>query len=66
MTYPFKGIDLLNRDRMWRDVICLNPDHATVQFQTNEIGTIKCPMCESIMVTVVKPVITIIQNKSDM
>lgn len=49
--------ELINYDRTWRDVICLNPDHATIQFGTNEIGTITCPMCNSPMVTVVKSVV---------
>jgi len=58
-------IDLINRDRTWRDVICLNPDHATIQFATNDTGNIKCPMCESTMVVVVKPVIVVRDEKLD-
>lgn len=46
--------ELINKDRTWRTVICLNPTHSTIQFDTNGIGTIKCPICESPMVTVIK------------
>lgn len=63
MTFPSK-IDLINRERTWKEVICLNPGHQTVKFDTNDTGTIKCPICKSPMVVFVKSVITI-QNESN-
>ena len=41
---------LINKERTWRTVICLNPNHETVRLNTNQIGDIKCPLCESLMV----------------
>jgi hypothetical protein len=52
---------LINKDRTWKTIICLNPTHSTVQFETNEIGGIKCPICEALMITIVKSVV-IIEN----
>lgn len=51
--------NLINYDRTWRTVICINPDHATVQFDSNEIGNIPCPICESLMVVVIRPIVVI-------
>lgn len=51
--------NLINFDKTWRIVLCLNPDHETVRFETNEIGTIKCPLCESPTVVEVKPVVKV-------
>lgn len=64
MTYPFKGQDLINKHKTWRTVICINPDHATVQFDTNDIGNIQCPICESTMVTLVRSVLNIVREKT--
>lgn len=46
--------DLINKERTWKNVICLNPDHDTMEFRTNRIGNIHCPICDMIMVVVVK------------
>lgn len=54
--------DLINYEKTWKTVICINPDHATVKFETNEIGDIRCPLCNFTMVTEVRPVV-IIQEK---
>jgi len=48
-------MSLINKDRTWRTVICLNPDHEIVKFETNEIGNIHCPICYSLMVVEIKP-----------
>ena len=45
---------LINYDRMWRTMVCLNPKHDIVKFRTNEIGNIHCPTCKSIMVVELK------------
>lgn len=50
MDSPDKPKDLVNYDKTWRMVICINPGHETVRFDTNQTGTIKCPLCESPMV----------------
>jgi hypothetical protein len=47
--------DLINRERTWRTIICLNPEHDTLRFSTNETGNIPCPVCEELMVTEVIP-----------
>lgn len=49
--------NLINRNKTWRNVICLNPRHETIQLHTNEIGTISCPICGGAMVVLVRPVI---------
>lgn len=54
--------DLINYNRTWRTVKCINPNHSTVQFDTNQIGDIRCPMCESLMVNVVKSIIQMIRE----
>lgn len=51
--------DLINYERTWRTVICLSPTHETIQFDSNEIGTIRCPMCESPMVVLIRPAVVI-------
>lgn len=43
----------LNTDRMYRQLICLNPTHSTIEFESNEAQP-KCPICGNTMVTVVK------------
>lgn len=48
---------LVNKDRTWRTIICINPNHEIVKFPTNEIGIIRCPICESPMVTLVQTVL---------
>lgn len=58
MEYP--DLDLINKDRTWRTMVCLNLVHETVKFDTNDVGDIKCPTCKSVMVVVVKPVWIII------
>jgi len=45
-------IEMINKDRTWRDIICLNPTHSTVTFRTNQTGRINCPICTNAMVTV--------------
>lgn len=57
--------DLINYDRTWRTVICINPGHETVQFDSNQIGEIRCPLCESLMVKVVKSILREIRNELD-
>ncbi len=59
-----KNDTLINYERTWRTVICLNPSHDTVQFNSNEIGTIGCPTCGEAMVVLIKPVI-VIKNELD-
>lgn len=44
---------LINLDRMKRTVVCINPTHNTVTFDTMSIEP-RCPICENLMVTVVK------------
>ena len=48
--------DLINYDRTWRTMICINPDHETLKFNTNKVGNIKCPICDHLMIKEVKPV----------
>lgn len=47
---------LINYEKMEREVICLNPAHETVIINSLETQP-KCPLCESIMVVVVKSVL---------
>ncbi len=56
MTFPSDN-SLINYDRMTREVICLNPTHSTVTMRSNETQP-KCPICENVMITVVKSVLT--------
>lgn len=55
---------LINKDRTWKTVLCFNPNHETVRFETNEIGDIKCPICESLMVCEIKTPLQGIKNDS--
>lgn len=50
--------DLINFDRTWRRVICINPDHELIQFNTNSIGNICCPVCGHLMIVEIKPLFT--------
>lgn len=65
MVSPSNPLDLINYERTWREVICINPGHEIVKFDTNEVGNIRCPICESPMVTFVKPVIIIESNRPE-
>jgi hypothetical protein len=52
--------ELINYDRTWRYVVCLNPEHETVKFETNDIGDILCPTCKELMVVEIKPKVVIV------
>lgn len=55
--------NLINKDKTWRYMVCLNPNHnLTIRLRTNEIGDIKCPICESLMVVEVKTPFQIIEE----
>lgn len=56
MTSPSDS--LINLDRMKRFVICLNPDHVTLEVFT-WLSQPKCPICGNSMVTVIKSVVKI-------
>ena len=43
--------NLINFERTWKNVICLNPAHDTLSFRTNREGDIKCTICQNLMVT---------------
>lgn len=62
MTFPSderpEKSSLINYERTWRTVRCMNPEHeGSLQYETNEVGDITCPMCNSPMVTLVKPIV---------
>ena len=42
---------LINMERTWRFIICINPKHELIRFRTNEVGNIDCPICRELMVT---------------
>lgn len=46
--------NLINKERTWKTVICLNPSHETLKFKTNDIGDIKCPTCKATMIVEIK------------
>jgi len=46
--------NLVNFERTWRIMVCLNPSHDIVKFRTNKVGSIHCPTCEATMVVEVK------------
>lgn len=48
---------LINYDKTWRVMVCLNPKHDIVKFKTNSVGNIECPTCHAIMVREIKPMI---------
>ncbi len=50
-----KKDDKWNYERTWKTVICLNPDHELIRYETNEVGNIPCPICDSLMVVEIKP-----------
>jgi hypothetical protein len=54
-----KPNDLINYDRTYRTMICLNPNHDTFKYITNKVGDIKCSICDALMVVLVRPVIKI-------
>lgn len=56
MTSP--SDDLINDERMRREVMCLNPNHNTLQVLT-WLRKPMCPICGFQMVTVVKSVVRI-------
>jgi transcription elongation factor Elf1 len=47
-------MEMINKNKTWKVVICLNPNHITLRFKTNEIGNIECPICGSLMVVELK------------
>ena len=57
MEHPNK--DLINTERTWRTVVCISPTHELVRFDTNQVGTIRCPLCNSLMVTEIKPMFVV-------
>lgn len=52
---------LINTEKTWKIVVCLNPKHDTIRFKTNEIG-IECPLCRTLMVTEIISPFDIIRN----
>ena len=48
---------LINLDRMFRNLICENPTHPLVKWNTNELQP-KCPICNNIMVAEIKSALT--------
>jgi len=51
--------NLINYDRTWKTMVCINPLHELIKFDTNQIGDVKCPLCANLMVVVIKPVFVI-------
>jgi hypothetical protein len=50
--------DLINYERMFRDVVCINPEHdEVIVINTNEIKP-RCPACDNLMVVVVRSALT--------
>ena len=47
-------MNLINYDKTWRIVVCINPNHDTVRFNTNKIGNIFCPTCGHLMIVEIK------------
>lgn len=45
--------DLINRDRLWRQVYCRNRVHDLVTYKTNDPDP-RCPVCDNCMITEVK------------
>lgn len=57
MTSPSDG-SLINPHCKMREVICLNPTHDTIHFNS-DVTLEKCPICDNLMITVVKSVVKI-------
>ena len=51
ILHKHHNLQLINTERTWRWVICINPKHETIRFRTNEVGNIECPICLTLMVT---------------
>lgn len=65
MTSPSEGKpSLINIERMNRQVICINPTHDTVTLNTTETQP-KCPICDNVMVTVVKSMLADVPLDTD-
>lgn len=48
---------LINTERTWRFILCLNTKHELIRFRTNEIGNLECPLCRELMITeIVSPI----------
>lgn len=56
---------LINYERTWRTMICLNPKHDIVKFKTNAIGNIICSTCKHIMVVEIKSIIIVEDMTND-
>ena len=54
MSHEHFDKKLINTERTWRFIMCLNPKHETIRFRTNEVGNIECPICHELMVTEIK------------
>lgn len=54
--------EMINKDRMNRKVKCLNIDHELLAYITDQ-QIPKCPICDRVMVTVVKSVVKIVKNE---
>lgn len=50
--------DIINKERIGRNVICINPDHDTIIMYT-KAKLPKCPYCNNLMVHLIKPLIEI-------
>lgn len=53
---------LINPKCKMREVICINPTHDTVQFKSDNTKQM-CPICNNLMITVVKSVVKIVKNE---
>lgn len=54
--------DLINKERVMRNVICINPTHDTIIMYTGKKFP-KCPICDNLMVHLVQPMITKHESK---
>ena len=54
--------NLINYDRTWKTVICLNPKHETITVETNHVGNIPCPKCGHLMVAIIRTPFDIINE----
>lgn len=62
MPHEHHNLQLINTERTWKFVVCLNPKHDTIRFKTNEIR-IECPICRTPMITEIISPFDIIRDK---
>ena len=54
MAHEHHNLQLINTERTWRWIICINPKHELIRLWTNEIGNLDCPICRELMITEIK------------